>query len=88
MRTAPGPRRWYSPARTAATVTLLERLSKLCVDVAPRGYCFPCAARVLDVSQHELRDAAQLLVPPVGTHRVDARACTRCGDLTDVITAP
>jgi hypothetical protein len=69
-------------------VTLLDRLSKLCVDAAPEGYCFPCAARVLDVSQHAVRDTAQLLVPPAGTHRVDARACARCGVVTDVITAP
>jgi hypothetical protein len=69
-------------------VTVVERLSNLCVDAAPQGYCFPCAARVLDVSQHEVRDAAQLLVPPAGTYRVEARACARCGDVTDVITAP
>jgi hypothetical protein len=69
-------------------VTLLERLSKLCIDAAPQGYCFPCAARLLDISQHEVRDTAQLLVPPVGPYRVDARACARCGNVTDVITAP
>jgi hypothetical protein len=69
-------------------VNLLERLSKLCVEASPEGYCFPCAAQVLDVSQHEVRDAAQLLVPPVGGYRVDARACRRCGDVTDVIAAP
>jgi hypothetical protein len=69
-------------------VSVVERLSSLCVDAAPQGYCFPCAARLLDVSQHEVRDAAQLLVPPVGTYLVDPRACARCGDVTDVITAP
>jgi hypothetical protein len=87
MRERPDGSGWYSPAR-AATVTLLERLSTLCIDAAPQGYCFPCAARLLAVSQHEVRDAAQLLVPPVGPYHVDARPCARCGDVTDVIAAP
>jgi hypothetical protein len=68
-------------------VTLLERLMNLCVAASPEGYCFRCAAELLEVSQHEIRDSAQLLVPPAGTYLVDSRPCARCRELTDVLSA-
>jgi hypothetical protein len=70
---------------------LLDRLHKLVREAAPLGYCLPCLAFLLDVTQKQARDTAQLLMVPAGRFTVAQGTCPACSKTLDVfrvVTVP
>ena len=54
---------------------------------APRAVCFACLASQQGVSEHDVRDAALVLIARTGV-RLERGVCCECGRPADVIRAP
>jgi hypothetical protein len=63
---------------------LAQQVSAVVKAGHPLAYCFPCLARMLELSENRIRETAELLVALRRFH-VEPRTCHRCERTDDMI---